>query len=203
MKKNKQRNELSIFEEFRLKTPTNARSPEHYPSDHSLHKLNVLCKVDKKNKPISWWKKRTDGNLMQVNELGIPLFSGDKNIEKTIPKESSLKKNMSKILVTLHYKYKWPVTWWIRDKNEELIQLNIKEEEGGIEFKINSWIRNQAIDKVGLEIRSMKKKAYEYSKKELEKMIEVEEKKIIKKNGWKAVRIAALSTLGLGWLPFI
>ena len=203
MKKIKKRNELSIFEELRLKTPTNARSPEHYPSDHSLHKLNVLCKVDKKNNPISWWKKRTDGKLMQVNELGIPLFSGDKNKEKTIPKESSLKKNMSKILVTLHYKYKWPVTWWIRDKNEELIQLNIKEEEGGIQFKIKSLLRDKAIDIVGLEIRSMKKKAYEYSKKELMNMIEEEENKIIKKGGWRALKVAALSSLGLSWLPFI
>ena len=203
MEKIKKRNELSIFEELRLKTPTNARSPEHYPSDHSLHKLNVLCKVDKKNNPISWWKKRTDGKLMQVNELGIPLFSGDKNAEKTIPKESSLKKNMSKILVTLHYKYKWPVTWWIRDKNEELIQLNIKEEEGGIEFKIKSWLRDKAIDAVGLEIRSMKKNAYEYSQDELINMIEEEENKLIKKGGWKALKVAALSSLGLSWLPFI
>ena len=51
MKKNKQRNELSIFEELRLKPSTNARSPDHYPREYSLHKLNVLCKVDKKNNP--------------------------------------------------------------------------------------------------------------------------------------------------------
>ena len=110
---------------------------------------------------------------------------------------------MSKILVTLHYKYKWPVTWWIRDKNEELIQLNIKEEEGGIQFKIKSLLRDKAIDIVGLEIRSMKKKAYEYSKKELMNMIEEEENKIIKKGGWRALKVAALSSLGLSWLPFI
>jgi hypothetical protein len=34
-------------------------------------------------------------------------------------------------------------------------------------------------------------------------MIEKEENKMIKKGGWKALRIAALSTLGLGWLPFL
>ncbi len=34
-------------------------------------------------------------------------------------------------------------------------------------------------------------------------MIEKEENKIIKKGGWRAVRVAALSTLGLSWLPFI
>ena len=85
MKKNKNRNELSIFEELRLKPSTNARSPEHYPREYSLHKLNVLCKVDKKNNPISWWKKRPNGEFMQVNEFGEMIFSSDKRYEKTIP----------------------------------------------------------------------------------------------------------------------
>ena len=84
-----------------------------------------------------------------------------------------------------------------------MFQLNLKEEEKGVEFKIKSWLRNEAIDVVGLEIRSMKKKAYEYSEDELEKMIIEQENIIIKKKGWKAVRMVALSSLGLGWLPFI
>ena len=49
----------------------------------------------------------------------------------------------------------------------------------------------------------MKKKAYEYSKDELMRMIKEEENKQIKKGGWKALRMAALSSLGLSWLPFI
>ena len=53
MEKTKKRNELSIFEELRLKPPTNARTKEHYPRENCLHKLNVLCKVDKKNNPLS------------------------------------------------------------------------------------------------------------------------------------------------------
>ena len=128
------------------------------------------------------------------------MYSGDENKEKTIPKESSLKK--SKILVTVN-KYEIPVTWWTKDKNGELVQLNIKEEEGGIEFSIKSWLRNKAIDAVGLEIRNMKKKAYEYSKEELMEMIKVEESKIKSKMTWKGLRIAALSSLGLSWLPGI
>ena len=96
-----------------------------------------------------------------------------------------------------------PVTYWVRDNEGDLIQVNLKKEDEGVEMKIKSWIRNQAIDAVGLEIRSMKKKAYEYSKKELEKMIESEEKKIIKKKGWKAVRVAAFSALGLPFLGFL
>ena len=135
MKKTNERNELAIFEELRLKLPTNARAREHYPKEYSLHKLNILCRVNKDNVPVSWWKKRKDGKLEQVNELGRPMYSGDKNKEKTIPKESSLKKNKSKILVTVN-KYKIPVTWWTKDKNGELVQLNIKEEEGGTGFKI-------------------------------------------------------------------
>ena len=206
MKKNNKRNELSIFEELRLKPTinTNARSPEHHPRDYSLHKLNVLCKVDKKNNPISWWKKRPNGELMQVNDFGEIIYSGDECYEKNIPKESTLKKNKSKILVTVN-KYNMPITYWVKDKNGDLIQVNVKEneEDNGIEFKIKSWIRNQAIDAVGLEIRSMKKNAYEYSKDELVRMIEKEENKLIKKGGWKAVRVAALSALGLSWLPFI
>ena len=198
----KKKNELVIFEQFRLKPPTNARSREHYPKEYSLHKLNVLCKVDKKNNPISWWKRRPNGEFMQVNEFGEMIFSSDKRFEKTIPKSENLKKNKSKILVTVN-KYNMPVTYWVRDNEGDLIQVNLKKEDEGVEMKIKSWIRNQAIDAVGLEIRSMKKKAYEYSKKELEKMIESEEKKIIKKKGWKAVRVAAFSALGLPFLGFL
>ena len=206
MKKNNQRNELSIFEELRLKPTinTNARTAEHYPRDYSLHKLNVLCKVDKKNNPISWWKKRPNGELMHVNEFGEIIFSSDEGYEKNIPNEATLKKNKSKILVTVN-KYNMPITYWVKDNKGDLVQLNIKEkdEESGIEFKIKSWIRNKAIDVVGLEIRSMKKNAYEYSKDELMRMIKEEENKLIKKGGWKALRMAALSSLGLSWLPFI
>jgi len=202
MEKTKKRNELSIFEELRLKPPTNARTKEHFPRGYSLHRLNVLCKVDKKNNPLSWWKKRPNGKLMQVNEFGEMIFSSDERYEKIIPQEKSLKKNKSKILVTLN-KYKIPVTYWVKDKKGELFQLNLKEEEKGVEFKIKSWLRDKAIDAVGLEIRSMKKKAYEYSKKELMNMIEQEENKLVKKGGWKALKVAALSSLGLSWLPFI
>ena len=202
MKKNKNRNELSIFEELRLKPSTNARSPEHYPREYSLHKLKVLCKVDKKNNPISWWKKRPNGEFMQVNEFGEMIFSSDKRYEKTIPKSKNLKKNKSKILVTVN-KYNMPVTYWVKDNEGDLIQVNLKEEDVGVEMKIKSWLRDKAIGAVSLEISSMKKKAYEYSKDELMRMIEAEENKAIKKGGWKAVRIAALSALGLPFLGFL
>ena len=93
------------------------------------------------------------------------------------------------------------LTWWKEDKNGNLVQVNLAD--AGVEFKVKSWLRNKAIDAVGLEIRSMKKKAYEYSEDELFRMIESEEKKIIKKGGWKAVRVAAFSALGLPFLGFL
>ena len=98
----------------------------------------------------------------------------------------------------------FPKTTFSAQKPDKLtLTLNIKEKDGGVEFNIKSWLRNEAINAVGLEIRTMKKKAYEYSKKELMNMIEAEENKIIKKGGMKAVRIAALSAIGLPFLGFL
>ena len=67
---------------------------------------------------------------------------------------------------------------------------------------LKSWLRNQAIDTVSLEIRSMKKKAYEYSSKQLEKMIIDEEDKIKKKMGWRFIRIAA-AIMGFSYIPHL
>ena len=150
MEKTKKRNELSIFEELRLKPPTNARTKEHYPREYSLHKLNVLCKVDKKNNPLSWWKKRPNGKLMQVNEFGEMIFSSDERYEKIIPQEKSLKKNQSKILVTLN-KYKIPVNYEIKGNFLNYIKfkravskskkmLNFEEEGISLQKDLNNTI---------------------------------------------------------------
>ena len=140
--------------------------------------------------------------IFQVDEFGESILSGDKRYEKKTPKESSLNKDISKILVTVD-ELNIIKSYWVKEKDDDLSQVNTKDKEGGIAFKINYWIRNKAIEAVGLEIRSMKKKAYEYSTDELTKMIEKEEEKMIKKGGWKALKMAALSTLGLSWLPFV
>ena len=73
-----------------------------------------------------------------------------------------LKTNKSKILVTIN-KYNFPTSWWTKDKDGGLVKINIKDEDPDIMLPLKSWLRNQAIDTVSLEIRSMKKKAYEYS----------------------------------------
>jgi len=56
----KKRNELAIFEEFRIKSNiiSNKKIKDHFPNKDSLKRLNILCNVDNKGKPINWWKKK-------------------------------------------------------------------------------------------------------------------------------------------------
>ena len=203
MKKNNQRNELSIFEEFRLK-PDDVR--EEPPKKNKLLIIDdIYFYYNAKLKKNTYWIS-TESGWKQVNEYQQILDDDDEDYQFNVPKESSLKKYKTDVKVHIEEKGEDMdyVTWWVEDKNGELIQVNTtKESEGGIEFKIKSWLRDKAIGAVGLEIRSMKKKAYEYSKDELMSMIEIEENKMIKKGGWKALRIAALSTLGLPFLGFL
>jgi len=203
MKKNKKRNELSIFEEFRLKPDDFRDKP---PKKNKLLIINdIYFYYNTKLKKNTYWIL-TEPKYSQVTEYREQLDTDDEDYQLNIPKKSSLKEY--KTDVKIHVEEEGEdgdyCTWWKENENGELIQVNIiKEEDAGVEFKIKSWLRNKAIDAVGLEIRNMKKKAYEYPKKKLEKMIEEEENKMIKKGGWKALRVAALSTLGLGWLPFL
>ena len=199
----KKRNELAVFEELRLKPDDFRDKP---PKKNKLVKIDdVYFYYNTKLKKNTYWIS-TESGWSQVNEYKEGVDTDDEDYQLNVPKKSSLKKY--KTDVKIHVEEEGEdgdyCTWWKEDENGELIQVNItKEEEAGIEFKIKSWLRNKAIDAVGLEIRSMKKKAYEYSEDELMRMIEKEENKMIKKGGWKALRVAALSTLGLGWLPFL
>ena len=199
----KKRNELSIFEELRLK-PDDFQS--EVPKIEDLEEIDdVYYYYNKKLKKNTYWIL-TDSGWKQVDEYKVGLDDDDEDYQFNAPKESILKKYKTDVKVYIEEKGKDMdyVTWWVEDKNGELIQVNTtKEGEGGIEFKIKSWLRNKAIDAVGLEIRSMKKKAYEYSKDELVKMIEIEENKMIEKGGWKALRMAAYSALGLPFLGFL
>ena len=231
MKKNNKRNELAIFEELRLKPKIKEISAEK-TKEFKIEKLNLLCRVDKNNSPISWWHKKKHGRLDQVTKFGRPIYSLDDSAEPN-PKENLLKKYNNNVIAAFS-RHGWPFLLWKKTSNGKLVQidfsgkeitkkediLNLKKDNSGnlsitriinsvseteetIEFKINSWLRNKAIDAVGLEIRNMKKKAYEYSKEELMEMIKVEESKIKSKMTWKGLRIAALSSLGLSWLPFV
>ena len=231
MKKTIKRNELAIFEELRLKPKIKEISAEK-TKEFKIEKLNLLCRVDKNNSPISWWHKKKHGRLDQVTKFGQTIYASDDSAEPN-PKENLLKKYNNNVLAAFS-RHGWPSFLWKKTSNGKLVQidfsgkeitkkediLNLKKDNSGnlsitiiinsvsetedtIEFKINSWLRNKAIGAVGLEIRNMKKKAYEYSKEELEKMIEDAESKTKKKLTWKGIRIAALSSLGLSWLPGI
>ena len=201
MTKTIKRNELAIFEELRLKSPTSLSNKAPKKSD--LKKIDIFKYYNLKFKKNTYWQKNPTGRIVQVNQYGELVFSSNDEYQRNTPKKFLLRKYKTDVRFHRDEYIKDYVTWWTEDKNGELVQVNIKKEDVGIEFKIKSWLRNKAIDAVGLEIRKMKKKAYEYPKKKLEKMIEEEENKMIKKGGWKALRVAALSTLGLGWLPFI
>ena len=202
MEKNKKRNELSIFEELKLKPDGVSDKP---PEKNKLLEIDdIYFYYNTKLKKNTYWIL-TESGLKQVNEYQVGLDDDDENYQFNVPKESSLKKYKTDVKVHIEEKREDMdyVTWWVEDKNGKLIQVNTtKEGEGGIEFKIKSWLRDKAIGAVGLEIRSMKKKAYEYSKDELMSMIEIEEKKIITKKGWQGGRLAA-AAMGLGFLPFI
>jgi len=206
MTKTIKRNELSIFEELRLKPDDFRDKP---PKKNKLVQIDdVYFYYNTKLKKNTYWIL-TEPKYSQINEYRETLDTDDEDYQLNVPKKSSLKKYKTDVKAHIEEEGEGEdgvtyVTWWKEDENGELIQVNItKEEDTGVKFKIKSWLRNKAIDAVGLEIRSMKKKAYEYSEDELMRMIEKEENKMIKKGGWKALRVAALSTLGLGWLPFI
>ncbi|RZO49533.1 MAG: hypothetical protein EVA76_01580 [Candidatus Pelagibacterales bacterium] len=231
MKKNKKRNELAIFEELRLKPPKKIISPAS-TKEYKLEKLDLFCATNKETGVESLWIKRKNGRLDQVDEFGQPIYAASDAAEPT-PNESSLKKYNSNLLVALGKYGWVRFLWKMNKNNtlvqidyfgRKIIQKNeilklrkdkkgnlfasasfeeIAEDDHSIELTVKSWLRDKAIGAVSLEISSMKKKAYEYSKEELMRMIEAEENKVIKKGGWKAVRVAALSALGLPFLGLL
>ena len=227
----KKKNELVVFEQFRIKPPKKITSPAT-TKKYKLEKLDLFSAKNKITGVISLWRKRTNDRLDQVDEFGQHIYATYDSAEPR-PNKSSLKKYNSNLLAAFN-KYGWPCFVWKVNNDNSLVQIDnfgkkitqkdkilklskdkkgdffatasfeeISKDDDSIELTVKSWLRDKAIDAVGLEIRSMKKKAYEYSEDELLRMIESEEKKIIKKKGWKAVRVAAFSALGLPFLGFL
>ena len=199
------RNELTVFEEYRLKPEDVKNEP---PKKKDLLEIDdVYFYYNTKLKKNTYWVLTTP-EYSQVDEYRATIDPDHEDYQLNRPKKSSLKKYKTDVKVHIEeYDEEEDtsyLTWWKEDKNGDLVQVNLTEkEDAGVEFKVKSWLRNKAIDAVGLEIRNMKKKAYEYSEDELMGMIKKEENKMIKKGGWKALRIAALSTLGLPFLGFL
>ena len=198
----KKRNELTVFEEFRLKPDDVKDEP---PKENKLLIIDdVYFYYNTKLKKNTYWILTTP-EYSQVDEYRATIEPDHEDYQLNKPKKSSLKKYKTDVMMHIEVEEEdcTYYTWWKEDENGELIQVNkTEEEDAGVEFKVKSWLRNKAIDAVGLEIRNMKKKAYEYSKDELMKMIKEEEKKIIKKKGWLGVRAAAV-LMGFGYIPFI
>ena len=198
----KKRNELSIFEELRLK-PDDFQS--EVPKIEDLEEIDdVYYYYNQKFKKNTYWVL-TEPKYTQVNEFRQSIETDDENYQLNVPQKNSLKQFKTDVKVHIEEETEetFVCTWWKENENGKLIQVNRTDETESIKFKLKSWLRNKAIDVVSLEIRTMKKKAYEYSSDELEKMIKEEEDKIKEKGAFKALRIAAFSTLGLGWLPFL
>lgn len=196
----KKRNELAIFEDFKLK-PTN--KSQKLVGEKPLEKLILFCEVDKNKKPIKYWRKEKDETFVEVDEYG--LYQSGSNQPKT--KLHSLD---TKFFVRRN-KFEVPVEWFVEEKNGEYKKVKsnlskktsmLKEDDEwqGFEFEIKSYVRDEAIKKLSLEMKKMKKKAHEYKTEELKKLIEEKESEIIKDYGWKAIRTAALASLGLGFI---
>ena len=199
MKKTIKRNELAIFEELRLKPPTSLSNKAPKKSD--LKKIDIFKYYNHKFKKNTYWQKNPTGRIVQVNQYGELVFSGNDEYQRNTPNKFLLRKYKTDVRFHRDEYIKDYVTWWTEDKNGELVQVNIKKEDVDIKFKIKSWLRDEAINHVGLEIRSLKNKAYKYSKEELKELIEKEENKIIKKQGWKWIKRAAMIYFGIGIIP--
>jgi len=200
MAKIKKRNELSIFEELRLKP--DGVSPK-IPTKEDLETMDDMYFYnDKLLKRNTYWRK-VDSELIQVDKYGVSLDEDDKDYQKEIPKTSKLKEYKTDVKVFVEEEKEDMIicTWWKQNEQGQLTQVNLSEES--IKFKVQSMLRDKAIESVSFEIRTMKKKAHEYSDEELIKMIKQEEKKLIKKGVMKTIKVSVMSMLGLSWLPFI
>ena len=199
-KKKKKRNEIAIFQELELK-PEDFR--EEIPNKEDLETMDdIYFYNDKLLKRNTYWRK-VDSELIQVDKYGVSLDEDDKDYQKEIPKTSKLKEYKTDVKVFVEEEKEDMIicTWWKENEQGQLTQVNLSEES--IKFKVQSMLRDKAIESVSFEIRTMKKKAHEYSDEELIKMIKQEEKKLIKKGVMKTIKVSVMSMLGLSWLPFI
>jgi len=200
MAKIKKRNELSIFEELRLKP--DGVSPK-IPNKEDLETMDDMYFYnDKLLKRNTYWRK-VDSELIQVDKYGVSLDEDDKDYQKEIPKTSKLKEYKTDVKVFVEEEKEDMIicTWWKQNEQGQLTQVNLSEES--IKFKVQSMLRDKEIESVSFKNRTKKKKAHEYSDEELIKMIKQEEKKLIKKGVMKTIKVSVMSMLGLSWLPFI
>ena len=85
MEKIKKRNELSIFEDFRLKQKIKVISHK-VPDEKELKKLNIFYKINNENGIVSYWKN-FKGNLERVNKYGQLITHGDEGYDIDLEEE--------------------------------------------------------------------------------------------------------------------
>ena len=149
MKKTKNRNELAIFEELRLKTFEERAAPKK----SSLRRSKISAGLNKYNIPISWWGSSKYGRQFlegKADTSDVVEYKRINVFEETSPRGS-------------------PKAWWKKNKDGKLEQVdkfgrNLELGRDKLNFIVKEWLRNEAIDVVSLEIRSMKSKAYKYNK---------------------------------------
>ena len=192
------KNEIVIFEEFRLKPETRAIKVIDPRID--IQKLKKLYLYKEPNQSDCFWIKDSDGNFIPTDMYGSFSLTN-----KSKPNLKKLQRFDTNFYVVLN-KYKWPTQWWIKNSNNKLIRIynkeekkSIKVEETSLTFIIDSWIRDEAIKLVSAEMRTVKKRPYEYKTEEIEKLIKDKEKEIKRKNTWKAIRTLVLASLGLNF----
>ena len=140
MTKTIKRNELAIFEELRLKPPTGLSNKAPKKSD--LKKIDIFKSYNLKLKKNTYWQKNPTGRIVQVNQYGELVFSSNDEYQRDTPIKSLLKKYKTDVRFHRDEHIEDSVTWWAEDKNGELVQVNIKKGDVGIEFKIKSWLDN-------------------------------------------------------------
>ena len=192
------KNEIVIFEEFRLKPE--ARAIKAIDSKQDIQKLKKLYLYKEPSQSDFFWTKDIDGNFIPTDMYGS--FS---LINKSKPNLKKLQKFDTNFYVVLN-KYKWPTQWWIKDNNKKLIRIynkeekkSIKVEEKSLTFIIDSWIRDEAIKLVSAEMRALKARPYEFKTKEIESFIMQKEKEIKEKYTLKTIRYIVLASLGLNF----
>ena len=125
MKKIINRNSLVIFEELKLKKPTNLREA---PNKDELKKIdNIFYDTKNKHSKQTYWIKVKSGNIYQVNQYGELIYSGDAEYQKKIPHKSELKRFRTKVFK--HKDITDDLTYWIEDKYGCLCQVNHKDDE--------------------------------------------------------------------------
>lgn len=186
----KKRNEVAIFEEFRL---TNANIKRL-----DLEKLILYCEIDKDKNPIKYWRKEKDGSFTGVTKFGLYNSGPGKPATKIYGIDTNF--------WVIRNKYNVPVEWWIKGTCQNYIKLEVdfkktinqeNIENKNLIFEINSWIRNKAIDEVSLELRKFKKKASDFKKNDLANLIYEQENQIKKNFGLKAIKLTVLAILGI------